>query len=174
MQAPLLVTITGPESTGKSTLAEALGYRYSAPVVPDVSRAYVAVLQQPYTEKDVLKIAGQIIAEEDKTLSSGARIVISDNDLINIKIWLQYYEWQVPLWLQQQLVLRKGALYLLCNTDLPWVRDPQRHNEHDRHLLYAAFEKELKALQVNYKVINGLFEERLQNAVAAISGHGQW
>ena len=174
MQAPLLVTITGPESTGKSTLAEALGYRYSAPVVPDVSRAYVAVLQQPYTEKDVLKIAGQIIAEEEKALGSGARLIISDNDLINIKIWLQYYGWEVPLWLQQQLVLRKSALYLLCNIDLPWVHDPQRHNEHDRHMLYAAFEKELKALQANYKVINGLFEERLQNALATISGHGQW
>jgi nicotinamide riboside kinase len=174
MQAPLLVTITGPESTGKSTLAAALGHRYSALVVPDVSRAYVEALQQPYTEKDVLEIAGQIIAEEDKALSSGARLIISDNDLINIKIWLQYYEWQVPLWLQQQLVLRKSALYLLCNTDLPWVRDHQRQNEHDRHLLYAAFESELKAMQVNYKVINGLLEERLQSAVAAISGHGPW
>ncbi|MBK7147360.1 MAG: ATP-binding protein [Bacteroidetes bacterium] len=168
MNQPFLVTITGPESTGKSALTEALGAHLAAAVVADVSRAYVAALQQPYTAIDILNIAEQIIMQEDKALGSGAKWIISDNDLINIRIWLQYYEWHVPLWLQQQIAKRKSALYLLCATDLPWVPDPQRQNEHDRLQLYAAFEQELQALSAPYRVVQGTGAERLQVALAAI------
>ncbi|MBK8659305.1 MAG: ATP-binding protein [Bacteroidetes bacterium] len=167
MNQPFLVTITGPESTGKSALTEALGAHLAAAVVADVSRAYVAALQQPYTAIDILNIAEQIIMQEDKALGSGAKWIISDNDLINIKIWLQYYEWHVPLWLQQQIAKRKSALYLLCATDLPWVPDPQRQNEHDRLAFMLRLSRSCK-LSSPYRVVQGTGAERLQVALAAI------
>lgn len=171
MKKPLLITITGPESTGKSTLAEQLGAHFRASVVADVSRAYIAALQRPYTAEDVLKIAEQIIAAEDSALASEAEMVFTDNDLINIKIWLRYYGWDVPDWLQQQIARRKSELYLLCNIDLPWVLDPQRNNEHDRLHLYNSFKQELESMRVNYKVIDGTSQARLQSAVTAIRAH---
>lgn len=168
MNLPFLVTITGPESTGKSTLATQLSAQPGAWLVPDVSRAYVGALQRPYTAADVLHIAAEIIAAEDRAWRSGANLIISDNDLLNIKIWLRYYQWEVPAWLQQQIVQRHSALYLLCATDLPWVPDPQRQNEHDRLQLYAAFEQELQALSAPYRVVQGTGAGRLQMALAAI------
>jgi nicotinamide riboside kinase len=162
------VSITGTESTGKTTLAEQLARQFAVPLVADVSRQYIAALNRPYTEQDVLEIAKQIIEAEDNIPAGNMPFVISDNDLINIKIWLQYYNWEVPAWLQEQIIARKCELYLLCFTDTAWLPDAQRANPHDRDDLFGQFVKELNALQANYKVLKGNEMNRLNEAGAWI------
>ena len=63
------VAITGPESTGKSTLAEKLAHHYKTDFVPEYSRTYLENFEGRYTEDDVVEIAkGQhnLILEEEK------------------------------------------------------------------------------------------------------------
>ena len=166
---PLLITITGTESTGKSTLAEALAAHYKTTFVPDVSRVYLEQLNRAYTEQDVLAIARQIIIQEDKSLAECKHLLFSDNDLINIKIWLHYYQWQIPNWLTEAITKRKSDLYLVCNIDLPWVADAQRKNEDDRQELLNQFTSELAKNNCNFKMIQGKINQRTQHAIAQLN-----
>lgn len=160
------ICITGTESTGKTALGEELAAHFNVQLVPDISREYVAALNRPYTEEDVLEIAKQIIEAENKALLNPAPLLISDNDLINIKIWLRYYKWAVPAWLEEEIVTRRFNLYLLCYIDVPWQADEQRVNRHDRNELFMAFTTELAILDANYKTLKG---SQLQRKIEAIS-----
>ena len=44
----LRIALTGPESTGKSTLCRQLAAHYHAPCVPEYARAYLAGRRPPY------------------------------------------------------------------------------------------------------------------------------
>ncbi len=163
------ICITGTESTGKSTLAEKLSIYYKTVHVPDYSRYYIDQLGRRYNRMDVLEIAHGIIEQEDRMIKNANRILFSDNDLINIKIWLQYYKWEVPKWLNDEINTRKSDLYLLCDIDLPWVADEQRANPADRETLINRFKEALGNLQANFKLVQGLTpQERLNAAVGFI------
>jgi NadR type nicotinamide-nucleotide adenylyltransferase len=163
------IAITGPESTGKTTLAEQLAVRTGLTLAEDYSRRYIAELSAAYSQADVLKIAEGIIALEDAMINHGGKAMLSDNDLINIKVWLKYYSWEVPLWLEKAIVSRRFDLYLLCYPDLPWEPDPQRQNPYDRNHLFDQFERELKAVNASYAIIRGANENRLENALKIIT-----
>lgn len=163
------VCITGTESTGKSTLAEKLSIYYKTIHVPDYSRYYIDQLHHKYGKMDVLEIAHGIIEQEDRMINNANRFFFSDNDLVNIKIWLQYYKWEVPAWLQEQIIKRKSDLYLLCDIDLPWIPDEQRSNPNDRSQLFAMFKSELDKIGAHYHILRGSTpQQRLSAAVQHI------
>jgi nicotinamide riboside kinase len=117
----------------------------------------------------VLQIAQGIIEYENDMLHLANHILFSDNDLINIKIWLQYYNWPVPAWLDSEIEKRKYDLYLLCNIDLPWIADEQRNNQHDRAELYGRFVELLNAIHANYIIVRGNESDRFNEATKAIN-----
>ncbi|MFK8006949.1 MAG: AAA family ATPase [Saprospiraceae bacterium] len=51
------IILTGPESTGKSTLARQLAQVYNTVWVPEFARTYLEGLNRPYRGDDLLKIA---------------------------------------------------------------------------------------------------------------------
>jgi nicotinamide riboside kinase len=60
---PFIITIVGPESSGKTTLARELAFSYGAPWVPEYAREYLEGLGRPYHENDLDRIAeGQLEA----------------------------------------------------------------------------------------------------------------
>lgn len=162
------IALTGTESTGKTILTMQLAQHYQTVFVPDYSRNYIANLSRTYDYSDVLEIAKGIIAQEAKMLALAKEMLFSDNDLINIKIWLQYYQWEVPDWLEEAIVKNKPDLYLLCDVDIPWVADGQRSNPHDREKLFSRFSKELKAVNANFRLVAGEGDERLQSAITSV------
>ena len=164
----MIITITGTESTGKTTLALQLAEHFKTALVPDVSRAYLEASGPHYTREDVLEIAREIIQQEDSMFGHENRLLISDNCLVNIKIWMEYYHWELPEWFTRALYERKSGLYLLCDIDLDWIKDEQRKNPHDREDLYHRFMNELATLQVDYHIVTGKNEDRFVNACSFI------
>ena len=60
---PFIITIVGPESSGKTTLARELASFYDAPWVAEYARKYLEGLGRPYEENDLNHIAeGQLEA----------------------------------------------------------------------------------------------------------------
>ena len=62
------IAITGPESTGKSTLAEKLAKHFEVDFIPEYSRTYLENFEGHYTENDVVEIAKvqyNLILEEE-------------------------------------------------------------------------------------------------------------
>jgi nicotinamide riboside kinase len=162
------ICITGTESTGKTVLAEQLAKHFDCPLLEDVSRKHIAELTAPCTQEDVLTIAQEIIEAETIMRRETNAFFISDNDLINIKIWLLYYNWSVPEWLEEAMLQTKEDVFLLCDIDLPWQADEQRQNPNDRAELFEQFKQALEQLEANYSVVNGLGRERLERAIQII------
>lgn len=167
----LYISLTGTESTGKTTLAQRLAAHYRAPLIPDYSRIIAGEWSHAYTAQDVYTIAQKIVAEEDR-YQTHSGLIITDNCLVNIIIWLQYYQWQVPQWLQDKVAKHQANhFYLLCDIDVEWEKDNLRSNPDNRAELLTRFIHHLSDLQANYQLITGLGEERFQNALKAIENY---
>jgi nicotinamide riboside kinase len=88
---PLRVVVYGPESTGKSTLAEHLAARFAAPWSPEYVREYWDTHGGVVTATDLDAIArGQRAAEDAaraRAEADGARVAFHDTDLLTCTIW---------------------------------------------------------------------------------------
>lgn len=73
MKKPKRILILGPESTGKSTLAEDLANHFGEPWVPEYAREYLEQINRPYQFKDLAEIGKGQVALEDK-LAEKAKI----------------------------------------------------------------------------------------------------
>ncbi|MCB1685167.1 MAG: ATP-binding protein, partial [Pseudomonadales bacterium] len=82
----LTLCLTGPESTGKTTLARSLAAHFNVPMVAEAARDYLGA-RQGYGEKDLLEIARLQIAAERDARSSHDGLLISDTDLLVLQIW---------------------------------------------------------------------------------------
>ena len=56
-------------------------------------------------------------------------------------------------------------LYLLCQIDTPWEDDPQREHPHLREHLFSLYYNEMQERGWNFRVVSGLGEVRLENAI---------
>ena len=163
------IVVTGPESSGKSTLALDLSGAIRAWYVSEVAREYIDTLERPYTEPDLLEIAKAQLELEDSIegeFGAGGRMVC-DTDLITIRIWSEEKYGRCDPWIVEQTEQRQYSLWLLCKPDIPWEPDPQRENPHDRDRLFAKYEALLKYLEKPYTVIHGDHEQRMRMAVEA-------
>lgn len=133
------IVITGPESTGKTTLSAALTAHYHARWVPEYSREYLEVRGPLYTEADLLEIAKGQVHREDQAIADGGALLFFDTSLEVIKVWSEVRFRRCHPWIEGQLQRRRPDGYLLCRPDLPWQYDPLRENPHDRHLLYERY-----------------------------------
>lgn len=146
------IGIIGPESTGKSTLAEYLSHRYEGVLVPEYAREYMENLAPSYgyTYDDVVAIAKQQLS----VLSSiNSNLVVFDTELIITKVWFLHKFGRCPDFVEQALRDYPMDVYLLCYPDLPWLPDPVRENPDIREYLFDWYEREIQALNIPYYII---------------------
>jgi nicotinamide riboside kinase len=147
------IVIIGPECTGKSTLCEQLAKHYHTIWCPEYAREYLLNHGRKYNYDDLLTIAkGQVYLEEKYSemvkksgnkdngnlitnsinISPGfsdvpsARLLFIDTDMYVMKIWSEFVFGKCHSYISEQIAKSNYDLYLLCNTDLPWVKDELR------------------------------------------------
>ncbi len=163
------IVITGPESTGKTTLALALSGHFNGCYIPEHARAYVEQLDRPYTFDDVCHIADEQVRQYQSTVSGEHRIYFFDTWLVLTKVWFDWVYHRVPERVETNLRNLPMDLYLLCVPDLPWEPDPVRENGGETRLaLFRRYRDELLDYGFPFVEISGEGEERLQNAVKAV------
>ena len=86
MSKLIKIAITGPESTGKSQLAEELAAYYHTVFVPEYARGFIDRLDRPYNREDILEIAKGQIREEERTIQRATRMLFCDTELIVTKM----------------------------------------------------------------------------------------
>ena len=179
------IVIIGPESTGKSTLCEKLAAHYKTAWVQEYAREYLLKNSTDYTFENLLDVAkGQIANEEltvDRLLLAGnpfseqrtthnEQLVFIDTDMYVMKVWCEFVFGKCHHWILNRVVERKYDLYLLCNIDVPWVKDELR--EYPDLVIREKLYHHYKDIMVNQNVpwvdISGGYEERLQKAIAAV------
>ena len=161
------IILTGPESTGKSTLARKLADHFQVPMVNEFAREYLNHLGRDYEFEDLKRIAQGQMALEQAAIGS-TPFVIADTDLITIKIWSQVKYQKVDDWILSNLHWNQDALYLLCKPDLTWQPDPQREHPHFRKELFKTYQKELTDLRRKHQVIEGAGELRFAKAMEEV------
>ncbi len=174
------IVILGPESTGKSTLCEQLAQHYETIWCPEFAREYLLTHGKNYTYDDLLNIAkGQVALEEEyigmmnsqhSPFAAHPSPLFIDTDMHVMKVWCEFVFSNCHRYILDEIVDRKYDLYLLCNIDLPWVKDELREypDLETRRKLYNLYEDMMINQSVPWVNINGNYDERLQKAVNAV------
>ena len=179
------IVVIGPESTGKSTLCKQLAEYYNTTWVEEFAREYLLKNGKDYIYENLLDIAkGQIAAEElavdrwplakegshvqQKTIND--QLVFIDTDMYVMKVWSEFVFERCHHWILNRIAERKYDLYLLCNIDLPWVKDELREYPDliRRQKLYCYYKDILINQNVPWVDISGGYEERLEKAIEAV------
>jgi NadR type nicotinamide-nucleotide adenylyltransferase len=165
---PFKIGITGPESTGKSMLAEQLSAHFKTTFVREIARKYLESLDRAYVEEDLKQIAVLQCKEEDRIANLAEEILVCDTTLQVIKIWSEVkYKRCHPDILEEEKN-RKYDLFLLMNIDLPWMPDPQREHPDLRQYLFELYHQDLIEKNCPFEIISGSGEQRFQNALKAL------
>ncbi len=167
----LRIAITGPESTGKSTLAAQLATHYQTVFVPEFARYYLPYIQLPYQIQDLYHIALGQRAFEEALLPQAQQLLIADTEMLVLKVWYEHAFGESPQWLEDALKAQHYDLYLLMDIDIAWQPDPQREHPHLREHFLEIYHQLLEENQFSYKIISGNDEERLQNAISWIDAY---
>jgi NadR type nicotinamide-nucleotide adenylyltransferase len=164
----LRIALTGPESTGKTTLSRQLATHYQTVWAPEYARQYLEENGSNYTLPDLEKIAlGQLQAEAtavEQATQLGSSVVFFDTDLLVIKIWAEHAFGQCPEWVLRRIEQQHYNLVLLLGVDLPWEPDPLREHPNHRQYFYDLYQRELRGQLSNFAEISGTPAQRLEQA----------
>lgn len=162
------IAILGPESTGKSWLAERLAVHYKSSWVPEFARTYLNSIQRHYTIQDIEFIAQNQFHNNQLGSEKSLDIYFADTEMIVCYIWASYVSEVVPESISKLCLLQNFDLYLLCDIDLPWEPDPLREHPHKRKELFDRYVAELETRNLPYTIISGFGDIRLEHAVSSI------
>lgn len=165
---PLRIAITGPESTGKSSLAKELAAHYNTLFVEEYAREYIDQLGRQYSEDDILQIARGQLANEEEKAGRAHNLLFCDTELTVCQIWSLVKYNRCHPWISQTMAARPYPLYLLTNIDLPWEDDPQREHPHLREHLFQLYHENLSRRGVNFAVVSGQGTDRLLCAISQV------
>lgn len=166
---PTIIALVGPESSGKTTLANQLAVHFGAELVAEFAREYIDTLNRPYTKEDVTFIAKQQVESENRAIKSGNPIIICDTDILVVKVWRVVKWGDTDSLVENRFKNQEERLYLLLRPDLPWEADSQREHPTERNELFAYYEDYLIQAKKRFAIVEGLGVLRLENALRAIS-----
>lgn len=169
-----LISVVGGESTGKSSLAVALGERLPALLVEEHLRTWVHQQGRvPGPTEQAVVMAAHRAAELSalrRAGRTGPPWVVSDSGPLMTAVYsIQYYD-DASLLPQALEWTARSATVVWCQDDFPWQPDPQRDGAHARaesQQILAGIFAENPALPV--LAVAGTFDER----VAAVLGEAR-
>ncbi len=182
MEAIKKFVIIGPESTGKTTLCNKLAAHFKTLWVPEYAREYLLKNGTDYSFDDLLTVAkGQIKLEEcslDKLKTKShsllnnrqTPVLFIDTDMYVMKVWCEYVFNRCHNWVLNRIAERQYTGYILCGTDIDWVKDELREypDLNVREKLYYYYKDLLVNQNLPWVDIKGNYGERLEKAIKFI------
>ncbi|MGA0555029.1 AAA family ATPase [Larkinella sp. VNQ87] len=153
-----LICLYGPESVGKTTLAEQLAAHYQTVFVHEVARDLIT--SNDLTLDDYVRIGHAQTRAVLDALPKANQLLICDTDLITTALYSQVYLNDVPPVLAELEKQVPYDLYFLLNIDVPWVADGLRDLGHRREDMYQLFKTALKERGIDYIDVSGTWEQR--------------
>ena len=172
----LTVPLLGGESSGTSTLAQALHAQLRA--FPDLSAVLVPEQLRSWCEREgrtplqheqAARAAEQTAALDTASRTPGAAVVIADTSALMIAAYSELYFDDRSLWPDALAQQRRHGLTLLMGLDLPWVADGLfRDSPAIREATDALLRRELQAAGIPFQTLYGPVDIRVQQALRAI------
>jgi NadR type nicotinamide-nucleotide adenylyltransferase len=173
MTSPKRIVLFGTESTGKTLLAQRLAAHFGEPWAEEFVREFWEIRGGKIAAEDLGTIALGQIANEDRALAAARRAVFFDTDLLTCTVWNDVlFPGACPPWVRFEAEerAREVALWLLCDTDVPFEPDPQRSfpeaagRARAREIWRAA----LTVRGLPFVEVRGDWPERARTAIAAV------
>ncbi|WP_276502376.1 AAA family ATPase [Terrimonas pollutisoli] len=97
-------------------------------------------------------------------------LLFIDTEMYVMKVWCEFVFGNCHRFILDQIVQRKYDLYLLCNVDMPWIKDELREypDLETRRKLYFIYKDIMINQSTPWVDISGGYEERLQKAIEAV------
>lgn len=160
------IALVGAESTGKTTLADALAQSLPAVLVSEYLREFSAVHQRPPVAHEQAGILGEQLRREEAALAragaSNLRWVVCDTTPLQIALNSSHYfadDSLLPGALNHQ---RRYAITFLTEPDLPWEPDGfQRDGPLVRAHMHGLIESTLTRFKLPFVRLHGSLEHRL-------------
>ncbi len=148
------IAFTGPESSGKTTMAIWTAEHFSYEMISEYAREYLAVRKE-YNIEDL-----NAIAKEQYERNNACEKLIIDTEMLVMKIWCEEKFTNcsteiLSLYEEQQI-----DHYFLCKPDVPWEEDPLRENPSDRDRLFERYKESLLEKGVSFNILSGGIEVR--------------
>jgi len=168
------VCLLGAESTGTTTMTEALATRFRTAWVPEYGREYSLPKDargEAWTTAEFVHIARRQQALEDEAAREADRVLFCDTDALATALWHEQYlggrapEVEAIAW------SRSYDLTFLTAADIPWVQDGDRTSDAVRQRMQRRFEAELARRPEPVVELRGTPDERMTTALAAIETH---
>lgn len=169
-RATLRVVVTGPECTGKTTLARRLATRFAAPCVSEQARLYAAAHSRPLHATDVEPIALGFLAAQAIATREVPPLLVLDTDLVSTVVYARHYYGACAAWIEAEARRRCADLYLLHLPDVPWIPEPGQREGADRRAEQSRPlpRPQLAAIDAPVVEIAGGWELREERAIAAM------
>ena len=165
------IAVTGPESTGKTTLAKALAEHFGTIYIPEYAREYLDKNGSDYAYADLEKIAKGQLAMENQMSEKAKKLLFADTEMLVMKIWSEYKYGKCSPWITEIIKTHRYDLYLLCNIDLPWAYDPLRENPslEERQAIFKRYQTALENYKFPYTIVSGTGETRINKTIQSIT-----
>jgi len=167
------VVLAGAESTGKTTLAEALARHFQTTWVPEYGRQYwhgrAHLADQRWQTEEFRHIARthHDMADELARRASGGLLIL-DTDALVTNVWHHRYCGATDADVAEMATRHRPDLYLVAAPDFDWVQDGTRESQDEREEMHRLTLEMVSNSGSAYEVVGGAHEERLDAAIAAI------
>lgn len=175
---PLRIALLGAESTGKTTLAQAMAQRLRAQghrveVVDEVLREWCVRERRTPRPEEQMPIA---LEQERRVDEAGARadIVIADTTALVTAIYSAMLFEDGELYQFALARQRTYHLNLLAGLDVAWAADGVRDGPDSREAFDALLRQELLKAGVEWRVVYGQGEQRTLAALQAVCAIAPW
>ena len=162
------ISLHGPESSGKSTLAVQLADHFGCGLVPEYGRIYCEQHGNDLNMRQLVHIGQAQTMMIDAAIARGGEWIVIDTDAISTAVWAQMMFGGQDAWFAR--ITFTADLTLMLAPDLPFVQDGIRLFESDaqRRAFWQADAAELQARGAKVRHVNGKGASRLAAALAAI------
>lgn len=170
------VVLYGPESTGKTTLAQQLATHYNTSWAPEYMRLYLDnKITDPEKElvtyEELIPIAKGQMWMENKKLETANTFLFCDTNLMELEVYANYYFGKSPKELSKYALKNTYELYVLTHIDVPWEIDAFRDRPEDRETMFNLFEQRLVDTNKPYIIAKGTEEDRLHFVIRYIDSY---
>lgn len=167
------VVLVGAESTGKSTMAEALAREFGTAWVPEHGRWYWEgrrhLEDQTWSSDELRRIAAaQRRLEDDLARRAVNGILFVDTDALMTAVWHERYLARPDPELDQLATEQVPTLYLVCSPDFEWVQDGTRESKTYRAKMHESVVARAEASGAKVAYLTGSHEQRLAEALTLV------
>ncbi|MBS1720182.1 MAG: AAA family ATPase [Armatimonadetes bacterium] len=160
------IVAIGVESSGTTTLAEALAKTFQTEWVPEYGREYSLAKTDEWRTDDFITVATTQQQREDAAARRANKVLICDTDALATTIWHRRYVGHDSPEVNEIGYRSRPDLYLLTMPDFGFVQDGTRDGEHIRMEMHEWFVERLESRGIPFIRLGGPHEARMSAALA--------